>query len=150
MAEPGFEIVTFTPAQGEAPEQAVELFGNEVADYFDRAADEATLTPVVLAAIPRDGEDWMAGVFLLIERPRPDAAGGSVASIRQLVVQPAYRGRGIAGWLLRRSHSLAQEMGCDRIRSTAGWGCPDHMSMYDRIGYERVRNESPYLVAKTL
>lgn len=136
---------TFMPGQP-LPEDAVDLFGDEVEDRFRAAApgDGATPEAVVIASVG-EGE-WMGGVYLLIDREN----GETVASIRQLVIRPAYRGRGLAGWLLRKAHTTAAELGAARIRSTAGWGCPDHMAMYDRLGYERARGQAPYLVSKPL
>lgn len=138
------QFQTFTVDEA-LPDEATELFGDEVREAFDdaRRSDGAAPKPIVIAAI--DG-GWRAGVYLLVE----EQGGERVASIRQLVVRPAHRGRGLGGWLLRRAQSVAEEHGCARLRSTAGWGCPDHVAMYDRLGYDRVRGESPYLVSKAL
>lgn len=120
------------------PLPAIDLFGN------DAERDWPDATPIAIGAGGDEG--WSAGVFLLIEREGDEP----VASIRQLVVRPAARGRGLGGFLLRRAQSVAAEHGCARIRSTAGWGCPDHVAMYDRLGYDRARNQGPYLVSKAL
>jgi GNAT superfamily N-acetyltransferase len=125
-------------------DEAEALFGHEVRDAFDAAAQpmQRAPVPVVIAA----GDDpWTAGVFMLVESIDDQTVG----SIRQLVVRPEHRGRGLAGWLLRRAHGEAAKRGCQRVRSTAGWGCPDHLAMYDRLGYRRHR-EGSYLVSRTI
>lgn len=138
------QFQTFTVSDA-IPDDAVDLFGDEVRDAFDdaRRGDGAAATPIIVAAVEGG---WRGGVFLLVE----EEGGERVASIRQLIITPANRGRGLAGWLLRRAHSIAEEHGCARLRSTAGWGCPDHLAMYDRLGYDRARGELPYLVSKPL
>lgn len=129
------------------PPEAVTMFGHEVEDAWN--ADDQGTEPIVIAVT---NDHWRAGLFLLIERIGRGPGTERVASIRQLIVEPASRGRGLAGWLLRRAHTVAVEMDCQRIRSTAGWGCPDHLAMYDRLGYQRSDNdaEQPYLVSRTL
>lgn len=83
--------------------------------------------------------------------PTSAARWPGVASIRQLVVRPEHRGRGLAGSLLRRAMSVARDAGCTRIRSTAGWGCPDHLMMYDRLRFTRAStSDRPYLVTRKL
>lgn len=144
MASSGHVMRVYERGGEALPEEAAELFGDEVREAFEGGVER----PVVVAAEDGDG-GWLAGVYLVIE-PTADGVGDPVASIRQLVVKPAFRGRGLAGWLLRRAQHVASEAGCGRVRSTAGWGCPDHLSMYDRLGYQRLRGESPYLVSLSL
>lgn len=135
-AEQGFR--TYVGAE-RIPPEAAELFGQDAErDYGDRTV------PVAIAAATDDEENWRGGVFMLVERD------SGTASIRQVVVRPEFRGRGLAGFLLRRAHTVAAEHGCTRIRSTAGWGCPDHLAMYGRLGYEQTRGDGPYLVQKAL
>jgi len=127
------------------PPEAVELFGHEVEDAWNRwrdGGDKPVARPVLIGA-SGDGF-WLAGVYMLIE------PGGEIASIRQLIVRHEFRSRGLAGLLLRRTHTAASSAGCKRIRSTAGWGCMDHIGMYDRMGYDQARGEAPYLVTKML
>lgn len=142
----------------------------ERAKRHDDAVGPVAPMPVVIAAKASDGR-LAAGVFMLIEHddspdaehdgmsagratgepPAMGAASRGVASIRQLVVRPEHRGRGLAGSLLRRAMSVAREHGCTRIRSTAGWGCPDHLMMYERLRFTRAgTSDRPYLVTRKL
>ena len=130
---------TMQTYRGEAVprEPAAELFGHEA---------EAPESGDVAIAATHEGR-WLAGAWLRIDA----AEGGGTASIRQLVVRPEARGRGLGGRLLKRCETAAREAGCDRLRSTAGWGCPDHLAMYHRLGYRRTEaQEQPYLVSKPL
>jgi len=138
---PTYAIQTFR-ASDDLTDAMVALFGNSIEDAWDMAVPE----PAVIGAMTPEGE-MAGGIFMLF-----DGAGGSkVASIRQLIVKPEHWGRSIAGRLLRRSMELAEETKCSRIRSTAGWGCPDHRVMYDRLKFERAKgSDSPYLVTLDL
>lgn len=139
------------------PPEAVELFGSEVEKAWAGAPTAAEgpsagrPMPAIVGATA-DGQ-WLAGLFLLLEIDDAPESGGPqrVASVRHLIVPEAFRGRGLAGRLLRRAASVATESGCARIRSTAGWGCPDHLMLYDRLGFSRAPGvDRPYLVTKAL
>ena len=138
-------LLILTPPDS-PPAEAVDLFGGEVRQAFEggRIGDVEPVVPLILAH-PVDA-GWAAGVLLLLQT----VDGERVASIRQLIVRPSHRGRGLAGRLLRAAREEATRRGVTRLRSTAGWGCPDHLRMYDRLGFERVREESPYLVSLSL
>ncbi|MFA9477631.1 GNAT family N-acetyltransferase [Phycisphaerales bacterium AB-hyl4] len=131
------------------PPQAAELLGNDVTKRFaDYAQGNATTEPIALAAVDEQGR-WLAAILLLIE-PMQDA-DETVGSIHQLIVPPASRGQGLAGRLIRRAMTTAKDAGAARLRSTAGWGCPDHLAMYDRLRFDRLNaRELPYLVSKPL
>lgn len=125
----------------ELPPGIENLLGHEVLDLFE--ADDSNA--VIVGAVT-DGR-WIAGLLLLIE----DASGKTVGSIRQLIIPPAQRGRGIAGRLIRQALAIAGERGAVRLRSTAGWGCPDHLALYRRMKFGRTANdEAPYLVTRTV
>lgn len=131
------------------PPEAVELFGNEVRDAW--GGDPALPQPVSIG-VTTDGE-WMAGILMYLETLEPTAGGqpSRVASIKHLIVRPTYRSRGLAGRLLRRAMNLAAQTGCVRIRSTAGFGCPDHAVLYDRLRFRRAPStDRPYLVTRDL
>jgi hypothetical protein len=127
------------------PAGAVELFGNEVEDAWNAATPQRE--PVCIGLTSAEGQ-LLAGAFVLLEN---DASGGKVASVRQLIIPPLFRGRGLAGRVLRRAMSLGRDAGCARIRSTAGWGCPDHLMIYERMKFDRAGStDRPYLVSKSL
>lgn len=130
------------------PPEAVDLFGDDATRAWD--SDSSTFQPVCIGA-SGDGV-WLAGALVYIETlATPDGGTEKVASIRHLIVRPEHRGRGLAGSLLRRALTLARETTCHRIRSTAGFGCPDHLSLYDRLRFDRApSSDRPYLVSRTL
>lgn len=127
------------------PNGAVELFGNEVEDVWE--SDPTQREPACIGLVSSEGE-LLAGAFVLLE---PGPKGDRVASVRQLIIPPDFRGRGLAGRVLRRAMTLASETGCTRVRSTAGWGCPDHLMVYERMKFERAPSEDrPYLVTRSV
>lgn len=144
---PGHAIRTYAGGD-ELPAEAVDLFGDEVSKAWD--SDSSKCQPVCLAA-SGDGL-WLAGILMYIETlPVDGKPERKVASIRQMIVRPECRGRGLAGRLLRRAMTLARETGCSDIRSTAGWGCPDHLMLYERLRFSRAgSDERPYLVSRSL
>ncbi|MEX0654731.1 MAG: GNAT family N-acetyltransferase [Phycisphaeraceae bacterium] len=136
------------------PESARDLLGDEAVQRFERydPADPAAPEPVVIAGVDEQGQ-WLAGLLLLIERMEGEGgeAGETVASIQQLVIPPAHRGQGLAGRLIRRATTLAKAADATRLRSTAGWGCPDHLAMYARLRFDPLNaRELPYLVSKPI
>ncbi len=129
------------------PPEAVELFGHEIENAWAGGADQP---PSVCIGVTTDGQ-WLAGLWMLLETLEQPASGPvHVASIRQLIVSPAARGQGLAGRLIRRAMTVAQTNGCTHIRSTAGFGCGDHLMMYERLGFERLMGHRPYLVIRLL
>ena len=143
------------------PPEAREMFGVEVERAWSPAEDDADrMKPMpLLIGITTEGE-WLAGIFMWLDALEiqgpdgntiPGAGIEKVASIRHLIVPPRYQGMGLAGRLLRKALLVADESGCTRIRSTAGFGCVDHLMMYDRLGFGRARsNERPYLVSRNV
>jgi len=129
------------------PPEAIELFGHEVEKAW---AGESDQPPSVCIGVTTDGQ-WLAGIWMLLETLEQSAGQVMhVASIRQLIVSPAARGQGLAGRLIRRAMTIAQTNGCTHIRSTAGFGCIDHLMMYERLGFETVAGHRPYLVIRPL
>lgn len=133
---PDIHWLQLAPPQ-QLPEQASTLLGSEV----DKLFKDAQPQPVIIAATRDD--TWLAAMLLVLE---PDAGA---ASIRQLVVTPDARGQGLGGRLLRKAIHLAREHDLPRVRSTAGFGCPDHRRMYQRLHFNDT-DESPYLMARAV
>jgi GNAT superfamily N-acetyltransferase len=161
----------------EPPPGAEGLFGSEVLAAWSAARGDAgplTPRPIILGIL--ENTTLAAGLFGWIEpddspdaerdglgpasqaRPatapddtRGPAVGPLVFSIRQLVIPPSQRGKGLGPRLVRRAVELAREQACGRARSTAGWGCPDHLFLYERQQFKRAASsDRPYLVAKFL
>lgn len=130
------------------PPEAVELFGHEVEKAWSN--DDTQASPNICIGVTTDGQ-WLAGIWMTLDTLEQSTGKPlHVASIRHLIVSPAARGQGLAGRLLRRAMTLARENQCTHIRSTAGFGCGDHLMMYHRLGFENVRDQRPYLVIKSL
>ncbi len=135
------------------PAWANALLGSEVSDLWK---DAMSITRIIAAMT--DTGDVGGAILLLIEddaqNSRQTTEGRpaqKVASIRQLIVKAEHRGRGLAGRLIRRAQAVAAQEKCLRIRSTAGWGCPDHLTMYDRLRFVRASSaDRPYLVTRSL
>lgn len=135
------------------PAWASALLGSEVDDLWKDAKNTAR----IIAAMTDTG-DVGGAILLLIEddahNSHPATEGRpsqKVASIRQLIIKTEHRGRGLAGRLIRHAQALAAQENCLRIRSTAGWGCPDHLAMYDRLRFVRASSaDRPYLVTRSL
>jgi GNAT superfamily N-acetyltransferase len=134
------------------PLWANDLLGDEAgAAWKDNAREVA-----IIAAMA--GDEVGGAILLFVETDAPgntqapdERPAPKVASIRQLVIKPEHRGRGLAGRLLRRALAIAAEEACVRIRSTAGFGCPDHLAMYDRLRFTRSTPvDQPYLVTRSL
>lgn len=138
------------------PVEASELLGRELTSAWSDAVDLGPgRIPVVIGATG-DGL-WLAGLLMFLETIEPPASerlsissgAEHVASIRLLQVDRQHRNAGLAGFLLRRALRIAAEQRCDRIRTTANFGCTDHVLMYERLGYSRAGiGDRPYLYAK--
>lgn len=63
------------------------------------------------------------------------ALDGSVAMIHAIVVPPAQRRRGMAGWLLRKAAQWARERGADRLALVVSRENAAACALYDRLGF---------------
>ena len=122
------------------PDAAVDLLGNEVEDALAGGESQA----VCVAAISQAG-DWRGALLLL------DHSDAASASIHQMVITPQARGQGLAGRLVRQAMEVAETWQRPRIRTTAGWGCPDHRAFYERMGFDAAaEDEAPYLLSRSV
>jgi GNAT superfamily N-acetyltransferase len=140
------------------PPEAVELLGSEPGRAWESAAVGGPGQVPVLIGATTDGQ-WLAGMLLILETLEKAGtqrlAGANpvehVASIKLLVVSRQYQNAGLAGFLIRRAGRLAVEQSCSRLRTTAGFGCTDHVLMYERLGFTRGPvSDRPYLMTKAL
>lgn len=158
LAQPLLKGLTMLPAHGlytyispdPLPAEAVELFGHDIQQAWNNHQPPHAPTQVCIG-VTSDGQ-WLAGIWMELESlEQPAGAPEPVASIKHLIVSPAARGQGLAGRLLRQAINLAKDNHCARIRSTAGFGCPDHLAMYSRLSFATTASrELPYLVSKAL
>ncbi|WP_327415158.1 GNAT family N-acetyltransferase [Streptomyces sp. NBC_01233] len=83
-------------------------------------------------------------VFLLALLERTPARGELVMD--GIAVDPAERGRGIGGLLLREVEAIAAEQGCRRIRLDVVAENPRARALYERHGFRAVRvQRTPWL-----
>ncbi len=131
------------------PVEATELLGSEPEKAWKDAAEMGPGKIPVLIGATTDGQ-WLAGLLMFLETlEMADGKPGAehVASIRLLVVGRQYQNAGLAGFLIRRALKTAVAQRCARVRTTAGFGCTDHMIMYERLGFTKVPfTERPYMM----
>jgi GNAT superfamily N-acetyltransferase len=154
--QPGETKLTICRAGDTLPPSGIELLGEEAA----RAWGTGDATSPGTRAVGDDAVSWVcvlslndsgiaiAGALLKFEPVTTQGQSQRVASLRQLIVSPAARGLGLAKKLINASLHLASEHHCARLRTTAGWGCHDHMAMYDRMKFVKLIGEAPYLMHK--
>jgi GNAT superfamily N-acetyltransferase len=135
------------------PPEATELLGSDVEKAWTEAREGGPGRIPVLIGATTDGQ-WLAGVLMFLETleggaDKPGAV--HVGSIYLLVVGRQYQNAGLAGFLIRRAIKTAQAQGCARVRTTAGFGCTDHVIMYERLGFAKVgMGEHPYRYSRAL
>jgi GNAT superfamily N-acetyltransferase len=66
------------------------------------------------------------------------------AEIKRMYVEPAGRGSGVAGAVLRALESAAMERGWTTIRLETGPAQPEAMRFYEREGYREIPLFGPY------
>ncbi|WP_329237464.1 GNAT family N-acetyltransferase [Actinoallomurus sp. NBC_01490] len=105
--------------------------------YADRLADPRVHSPamrveaatVVYTAIAVTGDGLPVGHLVL----RPAAEGD--LELKRMYVIPPYRGKGVAGALLRTAEEEARRRGARRIVLQTGDRQPDAVRLYEREGY---------------
>ncbi|GLY74201.1 GNAT family N-acetyltransferase [Actinoallomurus iriomotensis] len=104
--------------------------------YADRVADPAVRPPamdvepgtVVYTAIAVTGDGLPVG-HLTLRR------AGEDVELKRMYVAPPYRGKGVAGALLRAAEEEARRRGARRIVLQTGDRQPDAVRLYEREGY---------------
>jgi GNAT superfamily N-acetyltransferase len=104
--------------------------------YADRAADPALHPPamsvrpgsVVYTALALDDTGAAVGHLAL-------RSAGADLELKRMYVVPPYRGRGVAGALLRAAEEEARSRGARRIVLQTGDRQPDAVRLYEREGY---------------
>jgi GNAT superfamily N-acetyltransferase len=157
--QPGDAGLTIYRAGDTLPPSGIELLGEEAArawgggDASSSAAQAGkageNVSWVCVLSL-NDSGVAIAGALLKFEPVTTQGQTQRVASLRQLIVSPAARGLGLAKKLISASLHLASEHHCTRLRTTAGWGCHDHLAMYDRMQFVKLIGEAPYLMHKTV
>jgi GNAT superfamily N-acetyltransferase len=64
--------------------------------------------------------------------------------VKRMFVAPAFRGRGVAGAILRELEAWAVESGAGRCVLETGKRQPEAIAFYRKSGYQQVANYGPY------
>lgn len=64
--------------------------------------------------------------------------------VKRMIVDPAFRGAGVARLLLEAAHAQARALGHRRVLLQTGDRQPDAVRVYERAGYTRVPIYPPY------
>ncbi|QQE12417.1 GNAT family N-acetyltransferase [Planctomycetota bacterium] len=135
------------------PSETELLFGRDATRFLPQnqtSKDDAnSLTqPYCIAVIDSHSNTTIAALLYLKQTHDNQPIG----SIHHLIIPPQHRGKGLAGQLLRRAISLAKEHHSSSIRTTAGFGCPDHIHLYQRLDFTPIPDQSqyPYILTKQL
>ena len=62
---------------------------------------------------------------------------GTIAFVEELVVDAAYRGKGVGREIMRRLHELAQSRGCKRLELDSGFHRVEAHHFYEGLGMEK-------------
>lgn len=90
----------------------------------------ALCRPNVLFAVARSDSGEALGCGAIVLEP-------GHGELKRMYTQPAHRGRGIAGALLRLLEEEARRRGCTRFMLETGYLQPEALAMYERFGYRR-------------
>ena len=70
--------------------------------------------------------------------------GQDALEVKRMYTRPGYRGRGVAGQVLRALEQWAAEGGFVRCVLETGRRQPEAIALYERHGYARIPNFGPY------
>lgn len=70
--------------------------------------------------------------------------GGGAGEVKRMYVDPAWRGTGVAGLVLRALEDRARERGWTSLRLETGDAQPDAVRFYTRSGYRRIPDFGAY------
>lgn len=129
--------------------QALGAYLAEVAERLDVTFDPGPVSDAGHWLLGRDGAD----------PSRPVAYGGVVAvtsgpqrgagEVKRMWVDPAWRGTGLGGRLLRTLEALAARLGHTRVVLDTHLVLTEAVGLYERAGYARVEpyNDNPHAQA---
>jgi ribosomal protein S18 acetylase RimI-like enzyme len=108
-------------------------------------ADAAHYDPPAGAFVLARVGDEVVGCGALQAMPS-EPSGARAAEIKRMWVDPAWRGRGIAGRLLRDLEDRAAAAGYEVVRLDTNAVLVEAIAMYERHGYRRIDryNQNPY------
>ena len=68
-----------------------------------------------------------------------------VMEVKRMYTLPEYRGKGIAGKVLRELEGWAAELGCDKCVLETGKRQPEAIALYEKSGYRVIENYGQYV-----
>ena len=87
-----------------------------------------------------DGEP----VASIVLRWSPYPTGAGSLEIKRLFVRPAHRGHGHSKVMMGAAEAIARRAGATRIVLESGTEQPEALSLYDRLGYDRIEGYGEY------
>ena len=130
-------------------QQIVSLFGNPVLDQLSEVQNtDMSPKPHILAAMNAESKP-VAGAYFLIN---PQLCS---LDINLLIIPPELRGHRLAGRFLYALNDIAELHQLHLMRTTAGFGCTDHMRMYTKLGFQPIPtallpDAQPYIMQKKI
>ena len=117
------------------PVEEAEFFRRNL-EFFRRHIGDGSF----ISCIVMDGAEAAAcsGLSLEIHPPTYENLTGRIGYITNIYTRPAWRGRGIAGELVKRLEIAAREAGCARLYLNSS---PMGRSVYLRRGFKPVEGE---------
>lgn len=68
-----------------------------------------------------------------------------VMEVKRMYTLPEYRGKGIAGKVLRELEGWAAELGCEKCVLETGKRQPEAIALYEKSGYRVIENYGQYV-----
>lgn len=124
-----------------------ELYGSSLESFEPEVAkallagfdvEPSTIVATVLA-LKDDVPVGQAGL-----RPHVGTASQPALEVKKVVVDPAYRGRGISRLLMRELEVAARELGIDELILQTGDLQPAAIQLYVSLGYLLIQPYPPY------
>jgi GNAT superfamily N-acetyltransferase len=84
-----------------------------------------------------DREEYPVGTADLLVVPNLTYDGSPWAIVENVVVDPAWRGRGVGRALLRHAVRTAEDAGCDKLQLASSNQRVDAHRFYERLGFHR-------------
>jgi len=151
MTAPGPRAATLAGVDPRDPlaRQALGAYLAEIAERFEDTFDPGPVS---------DAGHWLLGRDEA-DPSRPVAYGGVVAltsgpqrgagEVKRMWVDPAWRGTGLGGRLLRELEALASRLGHARVVLDTNLVLTEAVGLYERAGYARVEpyNDNPHAQA---
>lgn len=136
------EVDPADPASVRAARTALDRYVAEVADRLPGGFAPSGLDAVepgsTWVVATSDGRPAAYGGIRPLDLPVGVAGDGPAVEVKRMWVDPAWRGAGLGGRMLRHLEELAREQGATRIALDTNSALDEAVALYDRAGYARV------------